>query len=392
MGIIKSKSKKEAEPESHQRAIGIDPNDIPVDIVSEDLSPWLIESGWPQPKWFTVSRPDGKILDKNYDEYVKNALRWRYTRLEGDFRTVLNNYYNTVYVDKVTARRIISFLESARQALENDSSDPLDVSNLLDLTDQYMVWLYPPHVANSQAIALATQLKSTNNPWGTYLEFEINRPNQTLGGLRAALDKAKQMQNEENQTIQINNGLQIERLEMLIRWGLVGILVIIAILPLIMKSETALFKESILSNDKLGGIRQWFGLACIGAVGAIGAFLSGLLQVRRTRVTIGEFKESVIQFKLRPIIGAIFAMFITILISWDIISGVEIKNAGAYILIAFLCGFSERYFLNLLKIDEEGNSTETPQAAAPVAASESQAAPVLDEDGEPVSVNDIKMQ
>ncbi len=133
-------------------------------------------------------------------------------------------------------------------------------------------------------------------------------------------------------------------------------------------------------------------MATIGIVGAIGAFLSGLLQVRRTRVTIGEFKESVIQFKLRPIIGGIFAMFMTTLISWDIISGVEIKNAGAYILIAFLCGFSERYFLNLLKIDEEGNSTESPQAAAPVASSGSQAAPVLDEDGEPVSVNDIKLQ
>ncbi len=113
MGIIKSKSKKEIEPEeAHHRAIGIDPTDIPVDIVSEDLTPWLVESGWPQPKWFTVVRPDGKILDKNYEEYVKNALRWRYTRLEGDFRTVFNNYYNTDYVDKVTARRIISFLPS----------------------------------------------------------------------------------------------------------------------------------------------------------------------------------------------------------------------------------------------------------------------------------------
>ncbi len=392
MGIVKSKSKKENEPESQHRAIGIDPEDIPADIVSEDLSPWLIESGWPQPKWFTVTRPDGKILEKNYEEYVKNALKWRYTRLEGDFRTVLNNYFNTNYVDKVTARRIISFLESARQALENDNCDPLDVSNLLDLTDQYMVWLYPPHVANSQAIALATQLKSANNPWGNYLESEINRPNQTLGGLRAALDKAKQMQNEENQTIQLNNGLQIERLEMLIRWGIVGIVIIMVVLPIVMKSDTALFKDSILSNDKIGGIRQWLGLGAIGVVGAIGAFLSGLLQVRRTRVTIGEFKESVIQFKLRPIIGAIFAMFITALITWDIISGVEIKNAGAYLLIAFLCGFSERYFLSLLKIDEEGNSTESTQTSAPVAGSSgSQAAPVLDENGQPVSVNDIKM-
>lgn len=393
MGIVKSKSKKETEPETHQRAIGIDPENMPEGIEVEDLSPWLYEAKWPLPNWYGIGETRVKKLDKNYDEYVRNNLKWRYTRLEGDFRTVFNNYYNTDFIDKVTARRIISFLESARQALESNNSDPSDISNLLDLVDQYMVWLYPPHVANSQAIALATQLKGANNPWGAYLEAEITRSGQTLGGLRAALDKVKQIQNEEAQTTQLNNGLQIERLEMLIKWGLAGIAVLLIILPLIMKTETALFKESFLSNSKIEGFKEWLGLATIGVIGATGAFLSGLLQIRRTKVSMAEFKESVIQFKLRPIIGAIFAIFITTLITWEVISGVEIKNAGAYMLIAFLCGFSERYFLSLLKIDEEGNSTEQAQATTPtVAASGSQAPPVVDAEGEPVSVNDIKIQ
>ncbi len=391
MGIVKTKSHStEEEPTTQQRAIGLDTANLPLDIVSEDLSKWLKESAWHQPKWLTNRNNSGKLLDKNFEEYVMNTLRWRYVRLEGDFRTVFNNYYNTEYIDKVTARRIISFLESAREALENDNCDALDVSSLLDMADQYMVWLYPPHVANAQSAALAAQLKEQNNPWGIYLESEIGRSGQTLGGLRAALDKVKQVQNEENQIIQINSGLQIERLEMLIYWGKIVLIVMIIGLPWIMKSDAVIFKDTIL--QEMIGIKQWIGMLIIGIIGGVGAFLSGLLQVRRTRVTQGEFKESVIQFKLRPVVGAIFAMFIAALLSWDVISGIEIKNAGAFILIAFLCGFSERYFLNLLKIDDEGNSSAVP--AAPVVASASSQAPPAKEDGdkpEPANVNDRKI-
>lgn len=390
MGIVKTKSHSSEEPASNERTIGIDPENSPIDIVSEDLSKWLKESAWHQPKWLTNRNNSGKLLDKNFEEYVMNALRWRYMRLEGDFRTVFNNYYNTEYVDKVTARRIIAFLESAREALEKDNCDPLDVSNLLDMADQYMVWLYPPHVANAQSAALASQLKAQNNSWGNYLEGEINRSGQTLGGLRAALDKVKQVQNEENQTIQINSGLQIERLEMLIKWGKIVLIVMIIGLPWIMKSDAVIFKDTIL--QEMIGIKQWIGMLIIGIIGGVGAFLSGLLQVRRTRVTQGEFKESVIQFKLRPVVGAIFAMFIAALLSWDVISGIEIKNAGAFILIAFLCGFSERYFLNLLKIDDEGNSTAVPSAPVVASAGGQNPAPTKEEgNGEPENVNQRKL-
>ncbi len=391
MGIVKTKSHStEEEPTTQKRAIGLDTADLPLDIVSEDLSKWLKESAWHQPKWLTNRKGFGKMLDKNFDEYVMNSLRWRYTRLEGDFRTVFNNYYNTEYVDKVTARRIIAFLESAREALEKDNCDALDVSNLLDMADQYMVWLYPPHVANAQSAALASQLKAQNNSWGNYLEGEINRSGQTLGGLRAALDKVKQVQNEENQTIQVNNGLQIERLEMLIKWGVIVLVVMLAGLPLTMKTDAVIFKETIL--QEMIGVKQWIGMLTIGIIGAVGAFLSGLLQVRRTRVTIGEFKESVIQFKLRPVVGAMFAMFIAALLTWDVISGIEIKNAGAFILIAFLCGFSERYFLNLLKIDDEGNSSAVPAAPVVASAGGQNPTPTREEgNGEPANVNERKL-
>jgi hypothetical protein len=210
--------------------------------------------------------------------------------------------------------------------------------------------LYPPHVANAQMAALTAQLKTEGNPWGDYLAAETTREGATLGGYRAALDRVKQAVNDNNQITQVNNGLQIERLEMLTKWGLVVTIVMLIGIPLVTKSKEGIFDGSAIGDYVVKASRQWLVIPVIALIGAVGAFLSGLLQMRRSKITIGEFKENVMQFRLRLIVGAIFAMMVSMLLTWDIISGVEIKNAGAYVLIAFLCGFSERYFLNLLKV------------------------------------------
>jgi hypothetical protein len=391
MGVVKGKSQTN-EPEIKQKAIGLDPSvsaDIDTDLhtqtsssgpkppSTDDLSKWLKESAWPRPKWLARQNNSmGNMLKKDYQEYAMNALRWRYMRLEGDFRTVLNNFYNTIYIDKVTARRIISFLESAREALEEENCEAMDVSNLLDMADQYMVWLYPPHVAKAQAAALAAQLKSQNSSWGIYLEAELLNPDRTLGSLRAALDKAKEMMNHEAQTAQINNGLQIERLQLLIRYGVVIMLVMLAFIPMIVKSDSAIFKDTILGSQYITNIRQWVAIGTVGVIGAVGAFMSGLLQMRRTTTNLSGYLENITQFKLRVIVGSTIAMFVTALLTFEVISSLEIKNAGAYILVAFLCGFSERYFLNLLKIDEESNRTE-PNAPIIAARPPSQEAEVI---------------
>jgi len=43
------------------------------------------------------------------------------------------------------------------------------------------------------------------------------------------------------------------------------------------------------------------------------------------------------------------------LLSWNILAGVTIKNIGTIILIAFVSGFSERYFLGLLDLKNESD-------------------------------------
>ncbi len=400
MGIVKKSSEKEPQP--RHRAVGLDPDNIDAGLknvsnpdnnmgTTVDITPWLDDEKWPQPTWLKQIRSnDNKLLDKNFDDYLQNTFRWRYQRLEGDFRTLLNNFHKTVYVDNVIASKIITFLETAREVLERDKSDPMVVGNLLDMTDQYMVWLYPPHVALTQANALSMELTAKNHNLGGFLQNEIDRPDRTLGSLRAALDRAKDTINQENQAVQVNNALQIERLTMLIRWGTIIAIIMLLVVPLLVKTDTRIFSDTILSKF-LPTFQPWVSMLVIAVVGCVGAFLSGLMQIKRTKVTIGEFKESVVQFRLRPVIGAIFAMLIAALMSWNLIAGIEITNAGVFILIAFLCGFSERFFLNLLKIDEDGNSTAEAGTPIVAAAAGQAATPQVNAEGNTENVNERRI-
>lgn len=400
MGIVKKSSDKEPQP--RHRAVGLDPDNIDAGLkdvsnpdnnmgTTVDITPWLEDEKWPQPTWLKQIRSnDNKLLDKNFDDYLQNTFRWRYQRLEGDFRTLLNNFHKTVYVDNVIASKIIGFLETSREVLERDKSDPMVVGNLLDMTDQYMVWLYPPHVALTQANALSMELTARNHNLGGFLQNEIDRPDRTLGSLRAALDRVKDTINQENQAVQVNNALQIERLTMLIRWGTIIAIIMLLVVPLLVKTDTRIFSDTILSKF-LPAFQPWISMLVIAVVGCVGAFLSGLMQIKRTKVTIGEFKESVVQFRLRPVIGAIFAMLIAALMSWNLIAGIEITNAGVFILIAFLCGFSERFFLNLLKIDEDGNSTAEAGTPIVAAAAGQAATPQVDAEGKTENVNERRI-
>jgi hypothetical protein len=98
----------------------------------------------------------------------------------------------------------------------------------------------------------------------------------------------------------------------------------------------------------------------VAVVGALGGFLSGLIQVRSSQITLGEYQESMLKLWLRPLVGALVPLVVFILLSWQIVPGVKVDNPGSQILFAFLAGFSERYFLTLLRLDStDGKQTPT---------------------------------
>jgi len=83
-------------------------------------------------------------------------------------------------------------------------------------------------------------------------------------------------------------------------------------------------------------------------IGGIGGFLSGLLQIRSTETNLELYEESVLLFQIRPVFGAFAALVAFMLLSWGVFESFINKGTGSYALIAFLSGFSERYFLQLL--------------------------------------------
>ena len=96
------------EPEFVAKAVGMSLDSTPV--LNEDMSKWCDEAAWPNPKWLN-SAFFLKRKSKNSQQYLLTLLRSRYFRIEGDFRTFFNNYYNSPKMDFVVARRIIAMLE-----------------------------------------------------------------------------------------------------------------------------------------------------------------------------------------------------------------------------------------------------------------------------------------
>ena len=63
-----------------------------------------------------------------------------------------------------------------------------------------------------------------------------------------------------------------------------------------------------------------------------------------------------LKLQLRPLVGALVSLVLYTLLSWQVLPGIKIENVGSYFLIAFLSGFSERYFLQLVKTDPESSN------------------------------------
>ncbi len=335
---------------------------------SEDMTVWQNSAKWPQPKWLSQSRGQKAKEKTGYRTYYFNSLRSRYLELEADFRTCYNNFYHSRYMDLNTAQIVIGYLQTAKKALESGEGDIYDIVTMLNLADQGMVGLYPPHVAKARAEGLGADLKAQGSTWGDYLLTEANRPFQTLGGLRAALDKTKSAVNEAAQTKLIETSLQIERLRTAWMWSLIVLGIALCFLPMMVNFDDTYWTKTVIDKVQNSYWRPWYVAGCMAIFGVGGAFFSSLMQVqdKRNRTTLNDFQEKQKESQLKFAVGAIAALIMFIFLSWQIIPGVELKNAGSFLFLAFVAGFSERYFLRILNIEDE-NAVPLPAKPAPVA-------------------------
>jgi hypothetical protein len=334
---------------------------------SEDMTLWQSSDKWPQPKWLSQTRGQKPKEKSSYRDFYLNSLRSRYLDLEADFRTGYNNFYNSKYMDLNTAQIVIGYLQAARKALEGQDGDIYDIVTMLNFADQGMVGLYPPHVAKSRAASIGADLKAQGSSWGDFLLNEVADPNQTLGGLRSALERTKNALNEAAQASLISTGLQIERLRTSWMWSLIVLGAAICFLPMMVNYDDSFWTKTAIAKLPNEFWRPWFVAFCMAIFGIGGAFFSSLMQVRdpNSRSTLSDFQEKQKDSQLKLAVGAIAALIMFIFLSWQIIPGIELKNAGSFLFLAFVAGFSERYFLRILNIEDAG-ATPLPAKPAPV--------------------------
>ena len=345
----------------------------------------LRKESWPFPDWSSTPHASTKEI-KDYENYFANLLRTRYIELESEFQ--ITCLASADVADAVTfthpvPKRIFNLLLLAKKELEQQPPNLLSVSSTLELVDRYLIWLYYPSILEAKIPRVLSlleyyqldgkekfieqlsrfstdDLKKLNEKFESETELESSE-SALLKQLRSVLDEATSAINKKVAQEQINSGLQIERLKKLRTWGIVMLVLLFLVSPFISNYDVIPNLSVNSITVSLGVIVTWITFLALAIVGALGGFLSGLLQARSSRVTLTQYQENMLKLQLKPLIGALVSLVLSVLLSWQILPGVTVENSGSYVLFAFLSGFSERYFLRLLELKIDNNISGTTE-------------------------------
>jgi hypothetical protein len=276
-------------------------------------------------------------------------------------------------------------------------------SNLLDLIEECLVWIKPIETIPVQIIALKSRLRNSNiheeskkhyidlleeiqKKYDDYEKKNDEEEDQSekdnlLDFAHSIFEEITWVCNDEKIDDNINIGLQINRLNKFYTY-------VKKLLPFFLLISPLLINIEFLGNGFIKGTPNIFNNATIyniiytkeldstlivctymasiatAFLGGCGGLLSGLLQVRDSKTSLDLYEESMILLKIRPFFGPFAALITFILISWNVFSEILTSNPSSLFLAAFLSGFSERYFLKLLKIEPANQEKTTSETDA----------------------------
>jgi hypothetical protein len=356
-----------------------------------DSDYWKLPPNWTQVNakkmgyWDKIKKVPGKIYEflvirVSYEDYFASQLRSRYMDLEGTFRTTLSENKSQDLSEFIKELMILS-----KQILEKEKLGKMDLisaSSLLDEAEERMVCILPKEVRISKIHELNLDLDRFNPAIKENYENLLKKcestlnvcdPNDLENNCNASIQEIVRAINKDILAKRINTGLQIERLRSLRFWGLILLISYVLLFPM-----TSIFDFWVPYNKIIGYLNSFandsswlneyqYGIPIIGAwavalsfciIGGIGGFLSGLLQVRTTETNLELYEEAVLLFQIRPIFGGFAALVMFMLMSLGAFNTVFSNNPASCAVAAFLSGFSERYFLRLLKTEPESNEKE----------------------------------
>lgn len=364
---------------------------------------WKVPPNWTRASskktgfWDRIKKVPSKIYEFlvvriSYEDYFASQLQSRYMDIEGNFRTTLEKKDENSYIF------IKELLILSKEILEQEKfgkKDLLTVSSLLDEAEERMIWILPPDIKMAKIRELDYQLDilpKHKEDYKKLLNECSSHPINSKDGVdlqenNASIEEIIRAVNKTILAKRINTGLQIERLRSLRFWGLILLILFVLLFPIagrpdiwppydqIMGFWDDLTKNASSSHSWFMNYGQKIPVEIFGGwavalgfciIGGIGGFLSGLLQVRTSETNLELYEEAVLLFQIRPIFGAFAALVIFMLMSWgafdSVLSESLSRGNGVYALAAFLSGFSERYFLKLLKLEPESKELKETEA------------------------------
>ncbi len=326
------------------------------------------------------------VVRISYEDYFASQLRSRYMDLAGRFRdAILENKEDTSGKPGINKADLIEFIKEllilSKRILEQERLGKMDListSSHLDRVEERMVWILPKEIKTSKIHEISLDLdrfkteikknyKKLLEDCQNHLE-KPDSPDYSDAKCNANIEEIVRAINKDILEKRINTGLQIERLRSLRFWGLILLIFYVLMFPTlgmfekyVPYTQLIVFLDTTFADSTpLGGynylkhaIGGWLVALSFCIIGGIGGFLSGLLQVRTSETNLELYEEAVLLFQIRPIFGAFSGLVMFMLIALGSLSSVFSNTPGSMALAAFLSGFSERYFLKLLKTETE---------------------------------------
>jgi hypothetical protein len=303
-----------------------------------------------------------------YRATQSSVLLTRYIRIRGDLSAAYQKYPDR----KDDAIRCADYLDAVRKELEKSNSKLAVCANLLDLADRELASLYSPDILRYRMDTILCDIQrmdisdSEKKEWRSRLTHDAGdngtdgsdqskeRSNAINQRLVTALKDARTFINGCDEQALIEDDLQVTRLKGLVFYLVFAWAALLLVIPFVTKVQVtnegvAIWPLKLTGVDTLNLVLAAGGLSLVGAVGGI---ISGMFTVRDGRAILAEYRTSMWKLALKPLVGAVAALTLYLFLSSQIIEGVNVSNPGLYIVSAFFAGFSERYFLRVLRAQE----------------------------------------
>ena len=299
---------------------------------------------------------------RRYRRARTNMLARQYVKLRSDLLVTVRTDWTPTDVGSIRARRGTEYLTLARQEILNRRSPIYVCSSLLYLAEINLAWLYPDWMLRlrcSEAMNRLQKMSQVDDSAKWLLDnLHAASKKSNPQWLQAALADAFEYFSQQDAKILMADDLQVTRLRSLLWYVGTAFVLLVLTVPYV----TTSLGQSIPGWPVVQLPSLWFtevvSALAIAAIGAVGGIFSGLISTRDSSTTLDEYRTSMLKLALKPLVGAVASLTLYLLLSWQILTGVKVTNGGTFLLVGFLAGFSERYFLKLLRASPNDNGKQ----------------------------------